>query len=300
MNTIYLTGFADEVGASLETQIRATSEIGWNHIEMRNVQTGDFPAGNLHDIPDAAFEAVVEKLAAAGVSINSFGSAIANGAKKIEDPFDITLAEVSRAIPRMQRLGTKLIRIMSYPIRKDGDQMKEERFHRLREIQKMFSDAGLVPVHENCGNYGGMSWKHTLELLENVPGLKLVYDTGNPVHDDDYSKPEPRPKQSSWEFYTHVRGHIAYVHIKDGIFDAATNKLQWCFPGEGQGDVRRILKDLLQTGYTGGISIEPHMGPGPSDPALTREENCYRTYVEYGRRLEGLMAEARAGLASVP
>ena len=198
MNPIYLTGFADEAGAALDTQIKATKELGWSNIEMRNVQIGDFPAANLHDIPDDAFEAVVEKLAAESITINSFGSAIANGAKNIEDPFEITLAEARRAIPRMQRLGTKLIRIMSYPIRKEGDdQMEEERFRRLRELQQMFGGAGLTLVHENCGNYGGMSWSHTLKLLENVPGLKLVYDTGNPVHDDDYSRSKLRPKQSS-------------------------------------------------------------------------------------------------------
>jgi len=171
--------------------------------------------------------------------------------------------------------------------------MESERFRRLRELQRMFGDAGLTLVHENCGNYGGMSWSHSLKLLENVPGLKLVYDTGNPVHDDDFSRPEPRPKQSSWEFYSHVKEHVAYIHVKDGVFDTATNKIQWCFPGEGQGDVQRILTDLLKGGYTGGISIEPHMGPALPDPGLTREENCYRTYVEYGRRLENLIATAR-------
>jgi sugar phosphate isomerase/epimerase len=291
MNPIYLTGFADEAGAALDTQIKATKELGWSNIEMRNVQIGDFPAANLHDIPDDAFEAVVEKLAAESITINSFGSAIANGAKNIEDPFEITLAEARRAIPRMQRLGTKLIRIMSYPIRKEGDdQMEEERFRRLRELQQMFGGAGLTLVHENCGNYGGMSWSHTLKLLENVPGLKLVYDTGNPVHDDDYSRSKLRPKQSSWEFYSHVKEHVTYIHVKDGIFDTATGKLQWCFPGEGQGDVKRILADLITSGYTGGISIEPHMGPALPDATLTREENCYRTYVEYGHRLNKLIA----------
>jgi len=38
MNSIYLTGFADEAGPALETQIRVTNELGWKHIEMRNVE----------------------------------------------------------------------------------------------------------------------------------------------------------------------------------------------------------------------------------------------------------------------
>src|SRR5215212_9745741 len=114
---MYLSGVADEAGANINVQIEATRELGWKYIEARNVEVTGFPKANLHDIPDAAFELVVEKLAQAGLQINCFGSTIGNWAKKIEDPFDITVAEVNRAIPRMQRLGTKQIRIMSYKVR---------------------------------------------------------------------------------------------------------------------------------------------------------------------------------------
>lgn len=293
---MYLTGFADEAGAALDVQIKVTRELGWRNIEMRNVAVAEFPAGMFHDIPERAFELAAEKLDAAGVQINCFGSAIANWGHKIDDPFEITLAEIRRAIPRMQRLKTKLIRIMSYAVRDAEDQMEQERFRRLREIQRLFADAGLTPVHENCMNYGGMGWPFTLKLLENVPGLKLVYDTGNPVGADDRSKPKPWPKQSSWEFYSHVREHVAYVHIKDGKWDAASGKLVCCYPGEGQGDTRRIVKDLLERGYNGGFSIEPHMGAVFHDPTSRHSLDAGEIYVEYGRRMEKMIAELRAEL----
>jgi len=289
MPSIYYTGFADEAGQELETQIKATLELGWNAIEMRNVKVRGFDGGNLHDISDDAFEVLVDQLAAAGVHVNSFGSAIANGAKSILKPFDECLASTRRAAQRAPRLKADFIRIMSYPIGDLADLHEEERFRRLREIVAIFADTGVTVVHENCGNYGGMSWINSLRLIENVPGLKLVFDTGNPVNDADYSKPKPRPKQSAWEFYRQVKEHVVYVHVKDGIWDKETLKLTQCFPGEGQGDVERILRDLLAGGYSGGLSIEPHMEAGLNDPSLTREENCYATYVEYGRRLMALM-----------
>ena len=34
---MFLTGFADEAGASLATQIKATRELGWKFIETRNL-----------------------------------------------------------------------------------------------------------------------------------------------------------------------------------------------------------------------------------------------------------------------
>ena len=290
--TNLLSGFADEAGASLETQIRATRELGWENIEMRNVEVPGFPNGNLHDIPDAAFERVVETVGRQGVHIHCFGSAIANGGKSIEKPFDVCLGEAKRAAVRMPRLGAKFIRIMSYPVLSGPDQMEKERFRRLREIVLVLGDAGVTVLHENCGNYGGMGWTYSLQLLENVPGLKLVFDMGNCVHDLDYAKPEPRPRQSAWEFYSHIRDHIAHLHIKDGVINAKGEHIHH-YPGEGDGDVKRIVKDLLGSGYRGAISIEPHMGVSPEfrDAAIPEAEGRYRTYVEYGRRVMKLLAE---------
>ena len=286
---MYLTGFADEAAADMDGQIRATRQLGWKNIEARNID-----GTNIHDLDEAAFDVVYGKLQEAGVHVNCFGSAIANWSKSIEAPFDSSLEEARRAIPRMQRLGTKLVRIMSFAVLKDreaDDQLEEERFRRLRELQKMFSDEGLEPVHENCMNYGGMGWPYTLRLIENVPGLKLVFDTGNPVFSVDRSQADPDRKQSAWEFYKHVREHVAYVHIKDGRIDPETGKVQYTWPGEGDGDVRPIVADLLARGYDGGISIEPHLQVVHHDQSREAKADArYEAYLEYGRRMEALIA----------
>jgi sugar phosphate isomerase/epimerase len=280
---VYFTGFADEAGADLDTQIAATKAIGWEFIESRNID-----GKNIHDISDEAFDVVVGKLQDSGVKINCFGSAIANWGKSVADPFEITLEEMNRAIPRMQRIGCKLIRIMSYKVIGDvatDDQMEEERFRRLREMLAIFTDAGITPVHENCMNYGGMGWYYTLKMVENVPGLKLVYDTGNPIFTHDYIKGEPYPKQSAWEFYEHVKEHIAYIHIKDGIWDKENSKSIFTFPGEGDGDVVKIVNDLVKSGYDGGFSMEPHMAVVFHDDKVQSESEIrFNNYVEYGKR----------------
>lgn len=290
---MYLTGFADEAARGIDGQIRATKELGWKYIESRAVD-----GVNIHNLSDKDFDIVAGKLADAGVRINCFGSTIANWGKQITEPMDSSLAETRRAIPRMQRLGTKLIRIMSFAVLKDRppeDQMEAERFRRLRELCKMFADAGILAVHENCMNYGGMGWPFTLRMLDNVPGLKLVFDTGNPVSTADCTKPEPRPRQSAWEFYSHVKEHVAYIHIKDAVWDESKQNAVYTFPGEGQGDVRRILTDLFKHRYDGGVSIEPHMATVfHEDKGQSDEAAMYANYVEYGRRMEKLIAEVKA------
>jgi sugar phosphate isomerase/epimerase len=287
---MYLTGFADEAADGIDEQIKATLELGWTNIEARNVDKK-----NIHDLSDDEFDVVYGKLQDAGVSVNCFGSAVANWGKQITDPSDASMDEVARAIPRMQRLGAKLVRIMSYAVIEDrspDDQLSEERFKRLREIQARFSDAGIIAVHENCMNYGGMGWPYTLKMIENVPGLKLVFDTGNPVFLADRTKPEPYPRQSAWEFYSHVKEHIAYIHIKDGIWDDEKKDTTYAYPGEGSGDVKRIVKDLLDGGYDGGFSIEPHLSVVFHDDSVGSSDDArYSSYVEYGRRLTGLIEE---------
>lgn len=289
---MYLTGFADEAASSIDGQIAATKKLGWSNIESRAID-----GTNIHDISEEKFEIVCAKLEEAQVNINCFGSAICNWGKKITDPFDITIEEIERTIPRMQRLGTKLIRIMSYAVLPDkgpDDQMEEERFKRLREVVKRFNDAGITPVHENCMNYGGMGYPYTLKLVENVPGLKLVYDTGNPVFTDDRSKPEPYPKQSSWEFYSNVKEFIEYVHIKDGIWNPETKKCEYTYCGEGEGDVVKIINDLVANGYDGGISIEPHLVHvfHEEDGSQASEEKMTAAYVEYGKRITKIIEDA--------
>jgi len=285
---MYYTGFADEAAAGIDGQIRATKALGWEYIESRNID-----GKNIHDISDEAFDVVCGKLADAGVRINCFGSAIANWRTQITDPFEPTLAEARRAIPRMQRLGCDMIRIMSFAVLKDRGpegQMEEERFRRVRELQKMFTDAGITPVHENCANYGGMGWPYSLKLIENVPGLKLAFDTGNPVNSDDRSKPQPYPRQSAWEFYSKVKEHIVYVHIKDATYGIPDQKGRFTFAGEGDGDVKAIVKDLLDNGYDGGISIEPHLAVVHDDPSIQAPEDIkFANYVEYGRRFMQLV-----------
>ena len=283
-----LTGITDEAGALIDTQIKAVKELGWNTIEARSVEVEGFPKANLHDIADEAFDVVEEKLKNAGVGVYCFGSTIANWGKKIDDPFD--LSEVERAIPRMQRLESQYVRIMSYAVREEEDQLEEERFHRLREMTKRFLDAGITPVHENCMNYGGMSWQHALKLLENVPGLKWVFDTANPVFNDDRSKPEPMPKQDPWEFWTHLKEHTVHIHVKDAIWDNSKNDADYTLPGKGDGAVRRILSDALESGYDAGISIEPHLAVVFHDDSVkASNEEIYQSFIGYGKALMELL-----------
>ena len=288
---MYLTGFADEAGTQLATQIKATKEIGWSRISTRGVN-----GQNIHDLPEADFEKAAEELDAAGISVPEFGSLLGSWSKKIDSDFKITLAEIERIIPRLKRLGTKIVRVMSYAQEPWGEnQHEEERFFRLREMVTRFSDEGIVTAHENCMNWGGFSADHTLRLIEEVPGLQLIFDTANPVFQKDRSKKEPFPWQDPLEFYRKVKDFVVHVHVKDCLNPLAgeTEPERYTLPGEGQAKVREILSELKNNGYEGGLAIEPHVATvfHATDGQEPDWQQCYNSYVEYGKAMDALVED---------
>jgi sugar phosphate isomerase/epimerase len=290
---MHFSGFADEAADAIAGQISATKALGWRWIEARRVG-----GPMIHDLDDAAFDAMRAALDAAGVGIDCIGSAIANWGKRIDQPDDASRGEVERSIRRARQLGSRQVRIMSYAVLPGGtavDQMVDERVRRLADHCKRMRDAGLEPVHENCGNYGGMGWRFTFELCERIPELALCFDTGNPVFSDDWTRPDPRPRQSAWIFWRQVKSRVTRIHIKDACC-AADGKPVYTMAGAGHGDVWRILHDALTTGWDGPISIEPHLGtvfhePGTAAPADVRMAN----YVDYGRTVQAMVEGIRAG-----
>lgn len=288
---IRLSGFADEASEGFAGQIAAVKELGWSCIEARSVD-----GINIHDLDDRAFDAVCMLLDREKVRINCFGSTIANWGKDVDEDFSITMRTVDRAIVRMKHLGVPMIRIMSYAIlldeagRPKSDQKSRKRIERLSEICSRFALEGIVPLHENCFNYGGMSWRHTLELLEAIPSMRLVFDTGNPGLTPDLFRPFPYPNQDVLEAWTHLKPYVVHIHVKDGSRDPETGKETYVYPGEGSCHVSEILGDCISSGYEGWLTIEPHMAVVFHDASVHSPEALrHAIFVEYGHRLEAML-----------
>lgn len=274
---MYFSGIADEAGKSIGTQVKAHQELGWKHIELRNVD-----GVNVTDLCDEAFEEVAQAVSEAGLAASDFGAQLCNWARPIIKHPDIDVQELRRAVPRMHELGCRYIRIMSYPNAGwDDKKWKTEVIKRISRLADIARDNGVVLLHENCDGWAGQGPEQTLELIEGVDSesLKLVWDTGNPVAHD----------QDPWEYYKAVRDHIEYVHIKDAVKEHDGN-VRFTYPGEGDARVRDVLKDLKKQGYQGGVSIEPHLAAVIHEgKEADSEDRAYAVYVEYGRRLMAIV-----------
>ena len=297
---MFLTGFADEAGRDLDTQIAATRELNWHFIESRSIGSQ-----NLASLDEAEFERVCSKLDESGIRISGFGSGVANWSKhpRSTEDFESSRLELIRAIPRMRKLGVKLIRGMSFLTPEDeapdSPELENFIFQKVGELVRICEDAGIIYGHENCMNYGGLSFLHTLKLIDHIksPNFKLIFDTGNPICNYRRIGTAPYPLQSSWEFYRNVREFIVHIHVKDGTAlprpDGKRPDGNFCWAGDGCGDVRAIMIDLRKTGYDGGFSIEPHISTvfHNPEPHSERKDICYSSYIEYGRRFEKLLRE---------
>jgi sugar phosphate isomerase/epimerase len=285
---IRLTGFADEAGSEVAVQTRAHQELGWDTIEMRMV--GDV---NFANLDDEAYAKTKAQLAEAGMGVSCFGSAIANWARQITGDFQQDVDDLKRAAPRMRELGTRFIRVMSYPNDQknplSGPDWLKEAGRRIRELATIAEGEGVIMAHENCSGYGGQGPKEMLELFEavNSDAFKMAFDTGNQPAHHGHADPD-----LTMEYYRAVKPHVVHVHIKDNYTDEKGEKVM-CYPGEGKCQVREVVKDLVATGYDGFVSIEPHMkGQVHLGDDTGGAAGAYETYVEYGRRMAAIMEEA--------
>ncbi|PTX99925.1 sugar phosphate isomerase/epimerase [Verrucomicrobia bacterium LW23] len=283
-----LSGIADEAGKPIERQIAAHKELGWKYIELRNVD-----GTSIIDLPEERFEAVSAALADAGLSVSGLASPIANWSTRITDPFEKSVDPLRRAIPRLQHFRTPYIRVMSYP--NNGLEQSawgDESIRRMRELGKIAQDGGAILLVENCDGWACLSPRHYAEYFERVdsPAVKAVYDTGNPAS---------HGHTNTWEWYQAARPHIAYVHIKAHTGPAGRH----AWPDEGHSCVEETLRQLLETGYRGYVSIEPHIHDvakkeaSYAEAVAAGEDTAFRSYVEYGRRLSAVLAAATGAVA---
>lgn len=278
-----ITGISDEAGKDIRTQIKAHKELGWTALELRNHNGVN---ASTTDFTDAQFDEVRKALDEAEMTVTGFGSAIGNWSRSIRGDFNIDVEDLKVAAKRMNILGTKYIRTMTWiPDEDDMAYTRKEGIRRYKELAKIAEDAGIILAHENCTGWGGFSSENMLELKAEVdsPNLGLLYDTGNVVsHGDD---PET--------FFKGIRGHFDYIHIKDASFGVDGGEHTFTYCGEGDAKVADILRRVIkEDGYDGVISIEPHVASivHHGSDNTPNEEKMFESYLTYGRKLEAIIA----------
>ncbi|WP_369200349.1 sugar phosphate isomerase/epimerase family protein [Streptomyces sp. PU-14G] len=272
-------GIGDEAAPDLEGQIAAIRELGWRRIELRTVERTA-----LGDLAPRAVRALAHRLRSADLQVICLASRIGNWARPVTTPFETDLAELETLLDQCAVLDCRFVRVMSYP--NDGlaeGEWAREVIDRLGRLARRAETAGVTLLHENCAGWAGEDAARVLRLLRETdsPALRLLFDTGNGV---PYG-------YDAGALLRQILPYVEHVHIKDAR-TTPQGSTDYVLPGDGEARVADCLRTLLEGGYRGAFSLEPHLSAQPH-AGVSADASAARPFVAAGRRLENLLAPHR-------
>ncbi len=264
-DNIVITGFADEIDPFLDRQMEVLEKLHISHIEMRGVD-----GRNLVEYSEAEAKEIKRRLDGRGFSLSAVGSPL--GKIRITDDFTGHMELFKHTVEIAHIMGTPNIRMFSFYGPEESKSCGETADSRgggtcpwrdaVMERLGQFADYAaaheVVLLHENeKGIYGEMA-EGCLDILKQFAGehFKAVFDFANFV----------QAGQNTLEAYERLKPYIAYIHVKDALFEDGS-----VVPaGQGDGSVAEILGRLKGDGYSGYLSIEPHLSDFTGFASLER------------------------------
>jgi sugar phosphate isomerase/epimerase len=241
--TVILTGFADEISPDPAEQLATLAAESIAHLELRgawSVNVADFTAEQV-----AAFRAAVD---GAGVRVSAIGSPV--GKIPVGAPLGPELERMRRVAGVAAELGTAIVRVFSFYIPRGDppERYREQVIERMGALAVIAEDRGLILAHENEKEIYGDTPDRCADLITAVasPALRATFDAAN------FVQCGVRPHSDA---YPLLRPFLVYLQVKDAL--AATGEVVPA--GEGDGQLRETLAALRDSGFTGFMSLEPHL-----------------------------------------
>lgn len=256
IKNIRISGFADEIDEALDKQLTALQKLDMHYVEMRGVDG----KGLVH-CTDEEIEEIQKKLAAADVCLSSVGSPI--GKFYIDDDFEAHFELFKRTVEIAKKMKAPYIRMFSFWFREgmNPDDYKDVVVERLTRMIDYAREQGVVLLHENEKDIFGDTVSRCKFLMEKLycDNFKAVFDFANFV----------QCGEDTWNAYNELRPYIAYIHIKDALYSNGSVVP----PGQGDGQLEKILGEMFKDGYNGFLSLEPHLSDFTGFGALEKGEH---------------------------
>ena len=281
-NRIRISGFADEICADFEQQLKTVTELGMGYICLRAADgrgIADYTA-------EEAREKLLPKLEKAGVKVSSIGSPIGKVDIGDEEGFRRQLEQLEEICRMCGIFDCRYVRIFSFFMPKDEDpaQYKDAVFEKMEKFLEISRKYGVTLIHENEKGIYGDTGSRCVEIMERFAqgGMRSAYDFANFVQCGE----DPA---ACWNL---LRPYISYIHVKDALYSSHENVL--C--GTGDGRIREILDQAInRDGYEGFLTLEPHLMLFSTFASLEKDagndplKNRFRTGAEaYGAQYYAL------------
>ena len=262
-----LSVITDEISQDLEAALGVCEDLGVRTVELRAVGGANIVShdqSSLERIKGALQDRTfgVCAISSPFLKCHIRGDGAPRGATHFaapasrEEQWDV----LERSLNVARLLGAPVVRAFSFWRVPDPSSVRDEVVHVLAEAVERVERAGLELALENeheCNVGTGAEAQRVLDRIPS-PSFGLIWDPGN----EAMMGSEPFPGG-----YSHVRGRVSHVHLKD-----VDDEGNWTKPGTGIIDYPGQLRALAEDGYAGVLSIETHYEiPGSGLEGATRE-----------------------------
>jgi sugar phosphate isomerase/epimerase len=241
--TVILSGFADEISPDPQAQLAALAAESISHLELRSAWSV-----NVADLTDTQLAAFRAALDGAGVRVSAIGSPV--GKIEVGAPLQPELERMRRVADAAATFGTTIVRVFSFfiPAGEPPERHRSQVIDRMGALAGIAEEHGLVLAHENEKEIYGDTPDRCAELITAVgsSALRATFDPAN------FVQCGVRPFSDA---YGLLRPHLVYLQVKDAL--AATGEVVPA--GQGDGQLRETLAALRDSGFTGFMSLEPHL-----------------------------------------
>ncbi|WP_207592916.1 TIM barrel protein [Halomontanus rarus] len=239
-----VSGFADEIGPGLETQLDVLGALGIDHLDLRGVEDT-----NVLDLSDKQIERVAGALEERGIGVTSIGSPI--GKIDVTGDFEPHFERFETALEMAKTFDTEYIRLFSYyiPDDDDPDDYREEVLRRMRAKVDRAEEAGVTLLHENEKDIYGDTPERCRDLLTTIdsPNFRATFDPANFLEVGITAYPDA---------LLDVIEYVEQLHIKDATLGERGEIVP---AGEGDGRIPEMLAALKARSFEGTVSLEPRL-----------------------------------------
>lgn len=246
--------FADEIASALDRQIEVMRDLGIHWMELRSAD-GRGVAGFTREFATD----IKKRLDEAGIKVSAIGSPI--GKINIEDDFEAHMGTLNAMEQLADIFETPYIRMFSFylPQGKTPTECRDAVMGRMDRMVKEAAGNRMILLHENEKGIYGDNGARCLDLMKQFAGehFRCTFDFANFIECG----------QDTMEAYHLLKPYIAYVHVKDAV-----RQTKEIVPaGQGDGKLREILSLLDEAGYSGYLSLEPHLANFGSLSSLEKD-----------------------------
>jgi sugar phosphate isomerase/epimerase len=245
-----LAVISDEVSQDFQTVVNVASEYKLNGIEIRSVW--DKPPQDLNDDDMSKMKKMLDAagLEIAGIASPFYKCDIDNAQERREH------LEILRKCVKMAHFfDTNIIRGFTFWKTESTEKNWERILESYNEPVKIAESEDVIIGIENESSTSMYNAKLTAKFLDDInsPNVMSIWDPANETYAEDGEKPFP-------DAYNRLKPKMIHCHAKDSA-PGESGELESVPVGTGIIDWKGQLKELLDSGYKGYLSLETHWRP---------------------------------------